>query len=215
MNIHKNARLTPQGRLLLVERITEAGWSVAQAAQAAGISVRQSYRWLARYRAAGAAGLGDRSSAPHRCRHRTADDRVSEIERLRRQRMSGPQIARQLGMSVSTVGEVLRRLGLNRLAALDEKPAVLRYERERPGELIHLDTKKLGRIEGVGHRITGRRPGAVNRLGGIARLHRRRHAPGLQRDPAGREEGERDRVSRPRTGLARQSGDQRRAGHDR
>ena len=167
MNIHKNARLTPQGRLLLVERITEAGWSVVQAAQAAGISVRQSYRWLARYRAEGAAGLGDRSSAPHHCQHRTAGDRVSEIERLRRQRMSGPQIARQLGMPVSTVGGVLRRLGLNRLAALDEKPAVVRYERERPGELIHLDTKKLGRIAGIGHRITGRRPGAVNRHHGI------------------------------------------------
>ena len=167
MNIHKNARLTPQGRLLLVERITDASWSVGQAAQAAGISVRQSYRWLARYRAEGAAGLGDRSSAPHRCQHRIADDRVSEIERLRRQRMSGPQIARQLRMPVSTVGGVVRRLGLNRLTALDEKPAVVRYERERPGELIHLDTKKLGRIEGVGHRITGRRPGAVNRHHGI------------------------------------------------
>lgn len=167
MNIHKNARLTPQGRLLLVERITEAGWSVVQAAQAAGISVRQSYRWLARYRLEGAAGLGDRSSAPHRCQHRTPCDRVGDIERLRRQRMSGPQIARQLGMPVSTVGGVLRRLGLNRLAALEEKPAVVRYERERPGELIHLDTKKLGRIAGVGHRITGRRTGAVNRHHGI------------------------------------------------
>ena len=167
MNIHKNARLTPQGRLLLVERITKAGWSVVQAAQAAGISVRQSYRWLARYRAEGAAGLGDRSSAPHHCQHRTSGDRVSEIERLRRQRMSGPQIARHLGMPVSTVGGVLRRLGLNRLAALDEKPAVVRYERERPGELIHLDTKKLGRIAGIGHRITGRQPGAVNRHHGI------------------------------------------------
>ena len=167
MNIHKNARLTPQGRLLLVKRIEDAGWSVVPAAQAAGISVRQSYRWLARYWVEGAAGLGDRSSAPHRCQHRTADERVSEIERLRRQRISGPQIARQLGMPVSTVGGVLRRLGLNRLAVLDDKPAVVRYERERPGELIHLDTKKLGRIAGVGHRITGRRPGAVNRHHGI------------------------------------------------
>jgi transposase InsO family protein len=167
MNIHQNARLTSQGRLLLVGRITEAGWSVAQAAQAAGISVRQSYRWLGRYRAEGTAGLRDRSSAPHRCQHRTPGDRVDEIERLRRQRMSGPQIARQLGMAVSTVGRVLRRLGLNRLAALDEKPAVVRYERERPGELIHLDTNKLGRIAGVGHRITGRRPGVVNRHRGI------------------------------------------------
>ncbi|MBV8242856.1 MAG: helix-turn-helix domain-containing protein, partial [Hyphomicrobiales bacterium] len=167
MNIHKNARLTPQGRLLLVERITEAGWSVAQAAQAAGISVRQSYRWLARYRAEGAAGLDDRSSAPHRCQHRTPSQRVAEIEGLRRQRMSGPQIACQLGLPVSTVGGVLRRLGLSRLAALEDKPAVVRYERERPGELIHLDMKRLGRIAGVGHRITGRRSGAVNRHHGI------------------------------------------------
>ena len=167
MNIHKNARLTPQGRLLLVERITQTGWDVAQAAQAAGISVRQSYRWLARYRAEGAAGLDDRSSAPHRCRHRTAGERVGEIERLRRQRMSGPQIARHLGMPVSTVGKVLRQLGLNRLAALADKPAVVCYERERPGELIHLDTKKLGRIAGIGHRITGRRSGTVNRHHGI------------------------------------------------
>jgi leucine-zipper of insertion element IS481 len=164
------ARACPResgGRLLLVERITEAGWSVAQTAQAAGISVRQSYRWLARYRTEGAAGLDDRSSAPQRCQHRTPGDRVGEIERLRRQRMSGPQIARYLGMPVSTVGRVPRRLGLNRLAALDEKPAVVRYERESPGELIHLDTKKLGRIAGVGHRITGRRSGAVNRHCGI------------------------------------------------
>ena len=93
MNIQQNARLTPQGRLLLVERITEAGWSVVQAAQAAGISVRQSYRWLARYRAEGPAGLADRSSAPRRCQHRIPSDRVGNIERLRRQRMSGPQIA--------------------------------------------------------------------------------------------------------------------------
>ena len=162
MNIHKNARLTPQGQLLLVERVTAAGWSVLQAAQAAGISARQSYRWLARYRTEGAAGLDDRSSAPHHCKHGTRSERVSEIERLRRQRMSGPQIARHLAMPVSTVGGVLRRLGLNRLTALEEKPAIVRHERERPGELIHLDTKKLGRIEGIGHRITGRRRRAVN-----------------------------------------------------
>src|SRR5215468_4189106 len=123
MNIHKNARLTPQGRLLLVERITEAGWSVVQAAQAAGISSRQSYRWLSRHRAEGAAGLGDRSSAPHHCQHSTPGDRVGDIERLRRQRMSGPRHARQLGTRLPTVARILRRLGLNRVTALDEKPA--------------------------------------------------------------------------------------------
>ena len=167
MNVHKNARLTPQGRRLLVRRITEEGWRIADAAQAAGISQRQSYRWLARYRSGGAAALADRSSAPQRCKHRIGAERVGEIERLRRQRMSGPALARQLGMPVSTVGAILRRLGLGKLAALEPKPAVVRYERERPGELIHIDTKKLGRIEGIGHRITGRTRGAVNRHHGI------------------------------------------------
>jgi transposase-like protein len=167
MNIHKNARLTPQGRLLLVERITEHGWSVAQAAQAAGLSTRQAYRWCARYRSGGRAALEDRSSAPGHCPRRTSAAQTTAIEQLRRQRLTGPGIARQLGMPASTVGKVLRRLGLGRLRALDPKPPPMRYERERPGELIHLDSKKLGRIEGIGHRITGRQPGAINRHHGI------------------------------------------------
>lgn len=157
MNIHKNARLTRQGRLLLVERITQHGWSVAQAAQAAGLSVRQAYRWRARYRAGGAPALCDGSSVPRHCRRQTRADRVAEIERLRHQRLSGPAIAGRLGMPVSTVGKILRRLGLGRLSALDPKPPVVRYQRQRPGELIHIDVKKLGRIEAVGHRITGDR----------------------------------------------------------
>jgi len=127
------------------------------AACAAGLSERQAYRWLARYRTGGAAALIDRSSAPKRCRGQVPAERVAAIERLRRQRMSGPAIARQLAMPVSTVGGVLRRLGLGKLAALAQRPAVVRYERERPGELIHIDTKKLGRIAAVGHRITGNR----------------------------------------------------------
>jgi transposase InsO family protein len=167
MNVHKNARLTRHGRLLLVRRITEEGWRAADAATAAGISVRQSYRWLARYRSGGAAALADRSSAPQHCRHRIGAERVGAIEGLRRQRMSGPAMARQLHMPVSTVGAILRRLGLGKLATLDPKPVVVRYERQRPGELIHLDSKKLGRIAGIGHRITGRTRGAVNRHHGI------------------------------------------------
>jgi hypothetical protein len=95
MNVHKNARLTPRGRLLLIERITQQGWRVPQAAQAAGLSTSRAYHWLARYRGAGAAALADRSSAPQRCRNRTSAERVVEIERLRRQRLSGPAIARQ------------------------------------------------------------------------------------------------------------------------
>jgi transposase InsO family protein len=129
--------------------------------------VRQSHRWLARYRSGGTAALADRSSAPRRCRHRIGAERVGEIERLRRQRMSSPAMARQLHMPVSTVGAILRRLGLGKLATLEPKPVVVRYERERPGELIHIDSKKLGRIEGIGHRITGRRRGAINRHHGI------------------------------------------------
>ena len=157
MNMHKNARLMPRGRHLLVQRITEHGWLVGAAAGAAGLSQRQAYRWLARYRAGGAAALVDRSSAPRCCRHKVPGERVMAIERLRRQRLSGPAIARRLAMPTSTVGGILRRLGLGKLAALEPKPPVVRYQRERPGELIHIDTKKLGRIAAVGHRITGNR----------------------------------------------------------
>jgi transposase InsO family protein len=110
--------------------------------------------------------LCDRSSAPARPRDPVPAERTSEIERLRRQRMTGPQIARQLAMPRSTVGVVLRRLGLGRLRSLDPKPPVVRYQRARPGELIHIDTKKLGRIDGIGHRITGYHTG-VNRNRGI------------------------------------------------
>ena len=167
MNIHKNARLTQQGRHLLVRRIEEFGWRMAEAAKAAGISQRQGYRWLARYRSGGEAEVGDRSSAPRCCKHRVTAERISEITGLREQRMSGPVIARQLGMPVSTVGAILRRLGIGKPAALEPKPAVVRYQRQRPGELIHLDSKKLGRIAGIGHRITGRAGGTVNRHHGI------------------------------------------------
>jgi transposase len=107
MNVHKNARLTPQGRLLLVERITQQGWRVPEAARAAGLSTSRAYHWLARYLCGGASALADHSSAPQRCRNRTAAERVVEIERLRRQRLSGPAIARQLGTPVSTVGKLL------------------------------------------------------------------------------------------------------------
>ena len=164
MNVHKNARLTPQGRALLVDRVRTDRWRVGDAAAAAGISLRQAFRWLARHRAGGELALQDRSSAPARCR-RTDADTVAAIERLRRQRRTGPQIARELGLPRSTVGVVLRRLGLGKLAALETKPKIVRYQREKPGELIHIDIKKLGRIDGVGHRITGDRTGQSNKRG--------------------------------------------------
>jgi transposase InsO family protein len=159
MNIHKNARLTWQGRLLMVRRIIEEGWKVADAAAAAGLSQRRAYHWLARYRAGGEIALQDKSSTPARYRAPAPNPRDAAIERLRRERLTGDRIARQLGLPRSTVGAVLRRLGLGRLKALDPPAPVVRYQRERPGELLHLDTKKLGRIDGVGHRITGHHAG--------------------------------------------------------
>jgi transposase InsO family protein len=166
MNIHKNARLTPQGRLLMVQRIEEEGWRVADAAAAAGLSVRRVFEWLRRYRAGGASALQDRRSTPARYRAGEPSARDRQIEELRRQRWTGDRIARQLGLPRSTVGAVLRRLGLGRLKALDAAPPVIRYQRERPGELLHVDTKKLGRIDGIGHRITGHHAG-MHRARGV------------------------------------------------
>jgi transposase InsO family protein len=165
MNVHKNARMPVHGRLLLIRRVREQGWRVEEAALAAGMSVRSAYKWLARWRAGGERALHDRSSAPARCAHRLPADVVAEIERLRRQRLTGPQIARRLQRSGSTVGLALRRLGLGRLTALEPRPPVIRYQRARPGELLHIDTQKLGRIDGVGHRITGDRTGPRHRSG--------------------------------------------------
>lgn len=155
MNVHQNARLTPRGRVLMIERI-ERGVPVRQAATDAGLSERSAHRWLKRWRS-GDRTLCDRSSAPHHCPHRLAPPQVDRIRELRRQRQTGPAIARTLGLSRSTVGLVLRRLGLNRLALLEPRPPVIRYERERAGEMIHLDIKSLGRFERIGHRITGDR----------------------------------------------------------
>ena len=156
MNMHKNARLTPQGRLLLVQRVTDQGWTVGR--PPALRDCRNDRRTAgSRATGGGTAALVDRSSAPRHCRHKVPAERVAEIERWRRQRLSGPAIARQLAMPASTVGGILRRLGLGKLGALEPRPPVVRYQRERPGELFHIDTKKLGRIEAVGHRITGDR----------------------------------------------------------
>ena len=165
MNVHKHARMTVHGRVLLVRRVREEGWRVADAARAAGVSTRTAFKWLARFRAGGERMLHDRSSAPARRPRRTPQETVALIEDLRRRRLSGPAIARRLGLPRSTVGAVLRRIGLGRLAALDPKPPAHRYERARPGELIHIDTKKLGRIDGVGHRITADRTGQSSKRG--------------------------------------------------
>jgi transposase InsO family protein len=170
MNVHKNARLTPAGRALMAERM-EQGWTRKAAAEAAGVSTVTAHKWRRRHRLGGERRHHDRSSAPRRCPRKTPQPRVAEIERLRRQRMSGPKIAQALGMACSTVGAILRRLGLGKLANLDPKPPVVRYERAAPGEMIHLDIKKLGRFDVEGHRITGDRRKGSSRGAGWDFLH--------------------------------------------
>jgi transposase-like protein len=164
MDAHENARTTPHSRMLIVSRLAQ-GQSVAQVAVSLGTTPRTVRKWRDRHAAEGQAGLRDRSSRPHHSPTRQAAEVTASIETLRRQRRSGPAIARQLGLASSTVGLTLRRIGLNRLAALEPKPAIIRYEREHPGELIHIDIKKLGRIDGIGHRITGDRTGQSNKRG--------------------------------------------------
>jgi transposase InsO family protein len=157
MKLHGNARTCPNSRRLLIARVSDQSWSVAAAAQAAGISERTAYRWLKRWREEGIEGLSDRSCAPRRIPHRTPPDRVQAIEALRRLRMTAAEIAEVLTMALSTVSAVLRRIGLGKRSRLSPPEPPNRYERKRPGELVHLDIKKLGRILRPGHRVTGRR----------------------------------------------------------
>jgi transposase InsO family protein len=157
MNLHANAALSWSGRRRLCELVVDEGWTVAAAAAAAGVSVRCARKWIGRYRLEGVAGLCDRSSAPRRVANRTAPERVEAIAMLRRLRFTAAEIAETLGMALSTVSGILTRIGMGRLGRLGlERP--IRYERSRPGELVHVDVKKLGRIQGgVGKRITGGR----------------------------------------------------------
>jgi transposase InsO family protein len=141
----------------MVLRVLEQGWSLAQAAEAAGVSDRTCAKWVGRYRRHGTAGLLDRSSAPTSVPHRTAEDRVQAIAALRRLRMTGAEIALVLGMPLSTVSAVLTRIGLGKLSRLEPPEPPNRYQRQRPGELVHVDVKKLGVISGIGHRISGQR----------------------------------------------------------
>ena len=189
--MHANARLSLKGRELLIDR---GGGVVADAAaEAAGISDRTARKWIARHRAEGRDGLLDRSSAPddrRRIAPRSAESR--SLPRCRRLRMTGAEIAETLDMALSTVSGILTAIGLGKLGRLGLEPAV-RYERERPGELIHIDVKKLGRIQGgAGKRVrntpqattralpTGPASAASGRLGVRPRRDRRRHPPGLR-----------------------------------
>jgi len=164
MDMHKNARLTPLGRERMV-RLVVSGQTPQAVSVAVGVCPRTVRKWVERYKREGEAGLQDRSSRPHRLYRPTAPARVEQIEALRRQRWTCEAIAREVGVSAATVSRVLSRLGLNRLSALEPAQPVRRYERERPGELIHIDIKKLGRFERVGHRITGDRTGQSNSRG--------------------------------------------------
>ncbi len=156
MDIHENARLTPLGRERLV-RLIERGHTPRAVAEAAGVCPRTVRKWVERFRTEGLAGLRDRSSRPHRLYRPTPAAVVTRLEALRRQRWTGQRIAAELGVSPATVSRMLSRLGLNKLAALEPAEPVRRYERKTPGELIHIDIKKLGRFDRPGHRVTGDR----------------------------------------------------------
>jgi transposase InsO family protein len=165
MKLHRNAALSWQGRQRLAARVVDQGWTLTAAAEAAGVSVRCARKWVGRYRAEGGPGLLDRSSAPRRVANRTADDRVAVIVKLRQLRFTAAEIAETLGMALSTVSGILTRIGMGKLGRLGlEQP--VRYEHSRPGELIHIDVKRLGRIEG----------GAGKRVRDGLRQHKRRRA---------------------------------------
>jgi transposase InsO family protein len=177
MRLHANAALSLKARARMVELVLAQDRSIALAAEAAGVSERTCAKWVGRYRQAGPEGLLDRSSAPRRVHNRTNPRLVELLTSLRRLRFTAPELSDLLGMPVSTISGILKREGLGKLGRLGLEPAV-RYQRERPGELIHIDVKKLGRIAaiGAGHRVTGR-----------AQRHQQRvtTAPGIRRGATG------------------------------
>jgi transposase InsO family protein len=156
LKLHANARTCPHSRRLAVDRVELQGWTITAAAEAAGVSVRTVSKWRRRFREQGEQGLLDRCSAPHAVPLRTSEERVAAIASLRRLRMTGAEIAETLAMPLSTVSGILTRIGLGKLWRLEPLEPPNRYERKRPGELVHVDVKKLGRIGRPGHRVTGR-----------------------------------------------------------
>ena len=165
MDIHKNARLTPHSRAELVRRVLEQRQTPKAVATAFGVCCKTVRKWVARFQAEGPDGLQDRSSRPHRLHRPTPAPVVRRIEALRRKRRTGQQIAAEVGVSPATVSRVLRRLGLNKLKALEPAEPARRYERKHPGEILHIDIKKLGRFSRTGHRITGDRKGQSSTRG--------------------------------------------------
>jgi transposase InsO family protein len=174
MKLHANAALSLTQRRRMVVRVIEQGWTVKAAVAAAETSPRTCGKWVSRYRELEERGLLDRSSAPHRVANRTDERRVEAIAALRRLRFTGPELAELLGMAPSTVSGILTRIGMGRLGRLGLEPAE-RYERQRPGELIHVDVKKLGRIARPGHRVLG-----GQRARAAAGYHRRAHSLGWE-----------------------------------
>lgn len=165
MNLHKHARLTPRGRALLIERVIDHGLRVEEAAHAAGVSVRTAYKWLGRFRQEGPSGLLDRSSRPARSPRATPLPVVEMVMSLRRQRQTYRQISQSLPVALSTIARLMRRAGLHRLAELAPARPDNRYEYPQPGDLLHLDVKKLGRFWRPGHRVTGDRQRASDGAG--------------------------------------------------
>jgi transposase InsO family protein len=157
VDVHKNARLTRWGRGEVVRRVIEGGAAAGSVATSFGVSIKTVRKWVGRFQLEGAEGLADRSSRPHRLRRPTSAPLAETVLELRRRRITGRQISRDTGLSRSTVSRILRRARLSRARDLDPPPPVVRYERKTPGELIHLDIKKLGRFEAAGHRVTGDR----------------------------------------------------------
>jgi transposase InsO family protein len=159
MDTHKNASLTPRGREAMARSVVEGGLSKAPAAHQFNTTPKTVAKWVGRFQAEGVAGLQDRSSRPHSSPSQTTPAQCAAIEGLRRQRHTGEQIAAEVGVSAATVSRVLKRLGLNRLSALEPAEPIRRYERAAPGEIVHIDIKKLGKFNRIGHRITGDRTG--------------------------------------------------------
>jgi len=165
MNLHRNARTTPVSRAEIVRRVLSEGQSPKAVAMAFGVEIKTVDKWVARFVAEGPAGLEDRSSRPKRLREPTPPETVEQIIALRRQRLTGKQIAQETGVSPATVSRILRAAKLSRAKDLEPAAPVVRYERKAPGEMIHIDIKKLGRFEKPGHRVTGDRTGQSNSRG--------------------------------------------------
>ena len=155
MDYHHHARLTVYSRAQLAKSVVEGRLSLSEAAAERGLSRQSASKWVRRYREGGLAGLQDRSSRPHRSPRRVGPEQVERVERLRRERWTGVRIAQATGLSRTTISRILTRLKLNKVKMLEPKIPIVRYEHAAPGDLLHIDIKKLARIVKPGHGITG------------------------------------------------------------